>query len=82
MKTMVVRLPDALAADIEAESRKRNVSKSDVVRDRLAAKPTKAADPLADIRDVIGSVGGLPSDLSRNKKKYLKATGYGLKRPR
>lgn len=78
VKTMVVRLPDALAADIEAESRKRNVSKSDVVRDRLAAKPTPRPDPLADIADLIGSVKGLPSDLSRNKKKYLRA-GYGRK---
>lgn len=78
MKTMVVRLPDELAADIEAESRRRNVSKSDIVRDRLAAKPTPRPDPLAD---VIGSVDGLPADLSRNIKKYLRA-GYGRKRSR
>lgn len=81
MKTMVVRLPDELAADIEAESSKRNVSKSDVVRDRLASKQPTATDPLADIRDIIGSVDGLPSDLSSNIKTYLRA-GYGRKRAR
>jgi hypothetical protein len=49
---LTVRLPDALAAQIEA------------------------------IAHLVGSVKGLPADLSANKKKYLKATGYGLKRPR
>jgi hypothetical protein len=81
MKAMVVRLPDELAADIEAEARTRKVSKSDVVRDRLAGKPRAQPHPLADIADLIGSVKGLPSDLSRNKKKYLRA-GYGRNRSR
>jgi hypothetical protein len=80
MKSLTVRLPDTLVADIEAESRKRKVSKSDIVRARLiSAKPHSAS--LDDIADLIGSVTGLPADLSRNNKKYLKA-GYGLKRPR
>src|ERR1700682_2420506 len=35
MKTMTIRLPDALASEIEAESRQRKLSKSDVVRERL-----------------------------------------------
>jgi Arc/MetJ-type ribon-helix-helix transcriptional regulator len=35
MKTLTVRLPEALVAQIEAESRRRNLSKSDVVRERL-----------------------------------------------
>jgi Arc/MetJ-type ribon-helix-helix transcriptional regulator len=78
MKTLTVRLPDQLAAQIEAESRARNVSKSDIVRDRLVSAPNQQSDPLADIADLIGSVKGLPTDLSTNKKKYLKA-GYGRK---
>ena len=36
MKTLTVRLPEALVAEIEAESRGRNLSKSDVVRERLS----------------------------------------------
>jgi Arc/MetJ-type ribon-helix-helix transcriptional regulator len=35
MKTLTVRLPEALVAQIEAESRRRRLSKSDVVRERL-----------------------------------------------
>ena len=34
------------------------------------------------IADLIGSVDGLPADLSARKKSRLKATGYGRKRPR
>ena len=83
MRTMTVRVPDALAAEIEAESRTRGVSKSDVVRERLEAAANAAtASPLGDIADLVGSVHGLPSDLSSRKKEYLRATGYGRKRPR
>jgi hypothetical protein len=57
------------------------MSKSDVVRDRLASSEPRKATSLDDIAHLIGSVKGLPSDLSTNKKKYLKA-GYGLNRTR
>ena len=36
MKTLTVRLPEALVAEIEAESRDRKLPKSDVVRERLS----------------------------------------------
>jgi Arc/MetJ-type ribon-helix-helix transcriptional regulator len=85
MKTLTVRLPEPLAADIEAESRKRKVSKSDVVRERLElaaasrGRRPKSSDAIADL---IGSVDGLPADLSARRKWYLKASGYGRKRTR
>ncbi len=84
MKTLTVRLPEALAAQIEAESRRRRVSKSDVVRERLSLADSRRRVPasLEAIGNLIGSVDGLPADLSERKKKYLKATGYGQKRPR
>jgi hypothetical protein len=84
VKTLTVRLPDALVSQINAESRRRNISKSDVVRERLGAPATQAGSPatLDAIADLIGSVDGLPSDLSANTKKYLRLTGYGRKRPR
>lgn len=85
MKTLTVRLPDPLVAQIDAESRERNISKSDVVRERLqgGARPDRhRASPFHDIADLIGSVDGLPPDVSARKKDYLKATGYGRKRPR
>jgi Arc/MetJ-type ribon-helix-helix transcriptional regulator len=85
MKTMTVRLPEPLVAEIEAESRERKISKSDVVRERLQSNRNSQrhrSAPLAAIADLIGSVEGLPSDISARKKSYLKATGYGRKRTR
>ncbi len=85
MKTLTVRLPEALVAQIETESRRRKLSKSDVVRERLSRAPQshrRQPASLDAIADLIGSVDGLPSDLSAQKKKYLKTMGYGLKRAR
>ena len=85
MKTLTVRLPEALVAQIEAESRERNLSKSDVVRERLSRVPEgsrRLPPSLEAIADLIGSVSGLPPDLSARKKHYLKTTGYGRNRRR
>jgi Arc/MetJ-type ribon-helix-helix transcriptional regulator len=84
MKTLTIRLPDALISQIEVESRRRKLSKSDVVRERLTgdAAPSRQRHAALDaIADLIGSVDGPPTDLGASKKKYL-ATGYGRKRPR
>jgi len=74
MRTLTVRLPDLLVAEIEHESRSRRVSKSHVVRERLR-QPRRPAGKRGTMRemigDLIGSVSGLPADLSSNKKKYL-----------
>ncbi|MCK6449631.1 MAG: ribbon-helix-helix domain-containing protein [Alphaproteobacteria bacterium] len=85
MKTLTVRLPESLLAQIEAESRRRRVSKSDLVRERLTQtrKARRARSSLLDaIADIVGSVDRLPRDLSARTKKYLKSTGYGSKRAR
>ncbi len=85
MKTLTVRLPESLVSQIEAESRRRGLSKSDVVRERLgnpARNDQQRPASLEAIADLIGSVKGLPPDLSARTKHYLKATGYGRKRPR
>ena len=85
MKTLTVRLPESLIGEIEAESRGRKMSKSDIVRERLQGavgstrQPRAALDAIADL---IGSVDGLPADLSGQKKRYLRISGYGRKRPR
>jgi Arc/MetJ-type ribon-helix-helix transcriptional regulator len=85
MKTLTVRLPEPLVAEIESESRGRGISKSDVVRERLqrarvSTRPLQRS--LEAIADLIGSVDGLPVDLSANVKHYLRATDYGRKRTR
>jgi Arc/MetJ-type ribon-helix-helix transcriptional regulator len=85
MKTLTVRLPEALVAQIEAESRRRKLSKSDIVRERLTgAEGSRRRQPalLDAIADLVGSVNLLPRDLSARTKKYLKSTGYGDKRTR
>lgn len=86
MKTFTVRLPEVLASEIEAESRGRKLSKSDVIRERLSGavrSSRRRIAPLDAIADLIGSVDGLPADLSSRTKRYLiRSSGYGQKRSR
>ena len=84
MKTLTVRLLEPLIADIEAESRGRKISKSDLVCERLERPPRqrRRTGSLNAIADLIGSIDGLPADLTTRKKEYLRVTGYGQKRPR
>lgn len=84
MKTLTVKVPEPLAASIEAESRARHMSKSEVVRERLERAPIYPnTDPLASIRDLIGSVDDeLPADLSARVDHYLRRTGFGRNRSR
>jgi Arc/MetJ-type ribon-helix-helix transcriptional regulator len=72
MKTLTIRLPDALARRIEQESFTRRVSKSDIVRERLAALPPARRDhPLADILAEIdrSPITGRPRNAARDKKR-------------
>ena len=82
MKTLTVRLPEPLVADIEQEARDPNMAKSDVVPRRLERAPCKRrrGASLHAIADLLGSVEDLPSDLAGRKKEYLRKTRYGQKR--
>ncbi len=87
MKTLTVRLPEALASEIESESQAAGISKSDVVRRRLqGATPRRPprATFFDQATDLIGSVDDarMPKDLSARKKSYLKKQGYGKSRHR
>jgi hypothetical protein len=83
MKTINVRLPELLVAEIEAESRDRRISKSDVVRERLQrAAPHGVPPHMEQIADLVGSVEGLPADLSSRVDHYLRKTGFGRHRNR
>jgi Arc/MetJ-type ribon-helix-helix transcriptional regulator len=84
MKTLTVRLPEALAQEIEAESKARKISTSRVVRERLqrtVGTRQRRSAPLVAIADLIGSADWLPSDQSTRRKRHLEATNYGRKRP-
>lgn len=73
MKVLTVKLDDRSANRIARLAKERHTTKSEVVRQALERGLQSVEDPLADIRDLVGSMQG-PSDLSTNTK-YL--DGYG-----
>jgi hypothetical protein len=83
MKTLVLRIPDDLAKDLEAEAQRTHLTKSEVARRRLMAAGLQTEPSGMDlIADLIGTIEGGPADLSARKKDYLKSTGYGKSRHR
>ena len=73
MRTISLKLPDDLLAQLESEAKLRRVTKSRLVRDNLEkalSKPSRAAAPSCyDLaRDLAGSLKGLPEDLAENPK--------------
>ena len=85
MQTLVLRIPDDLARELEAEATKTCLTKSEVARRRLVAggsQVNEAAFGFDLISDLIGTVKGGPADMSARKKEYLKKTSYGKSRHR
>ena len=79
MVTVTVKLPPPLASHLAAEARQKRVSKSALIRDSLErryANGKKGARPslYERTKHLAGSVKGLPSDLSTNKK-YMQGFG-------
>ena len=75
MKTLTIRLPDALAKRLEQESLERRVSKSEIVRERLDHHATV---PLGEgnLREILeaswsGKVSGRPRQFRSPKKQQL-----------
>ena len=82
MKTLTLKLPDSLFAELAAEAGARNLSKSEVVRERLLRKPGAVAkcgtgSLWSRIEDLLIRNDSLPADLSTNK---LHLKGYGKSR--
>ncbi len=79
MKTLVLRIPDDLARELEAEAERTRLTKSEVARRRLVAGGSEGIPPggFDMIADLVGSVDGGLDDMSARKKEYLKKTGYG-----
>lgn len=90
MKTLVVKIPEALAAEIEAEAREKGMKKSDVVRRRLARRDDEGPRELTmwDLtRDIIEKAEREtpdtgPRDVSARKKYYLRKWGFGKNKRR
>lgn len=79
VKTLTLKLPDPLFAEIATDAKARNVSRSQVVRERLAYKSADANQKSlwSRMEDLVIESDSLPADLSSNKA-HLK--GYGKNR--
>jgi len=79
MQTISLKLPEALLAALEKESRLRRMNKSALVRAALerelaSAKARKKPSCYDLARDLAGSLQGLPKDIATNPK-YLQGFG-------
>jgi len=73
MTTISLKLPEGLASRLEAEARKRQTSKSQLLRDALMEKLLQRKENFTSCADLAGDLAGFfhgPRDLSTNKK-YL-----------
>jgi hypothetical protein len=83
MRTFTVKLPDSLFFEIAGQARARNISKSDVVRERLAGhgvcpRTRRRHTSLWDrMKDLVIDSREVPRDLSSNKKHLRR---YGQSR--
>ena len=78
MKTLTLKLPEVLEANLKIFSRKMGQSRSEIVRRALlhyiSHDDISQSGPFLDLsRDLVGSIDG-PSDLSSNKVTF---EGYG-----
>jgi hypothetical protein len=79
MRTISVKLPDDLFAQLVSEAKTRRMTKSQLVRERLGTglheRPPAGALSCYDLaRDLAGTVKGLPKDLADNPK-YMERFG-------
>ncbi len=80
VKTLTIKVPDSLFAEITSAAKTRKVSKSEIVRERLSVQPATEGANKASLwsrmEDLVIQTDSLPEDLSSNKA-HLK--GYGEK---
>jgi hypothetical protein len=79
MRTISLKLPDALLVELESEAKARRITKSALVRESLERalrqQRSEGAVSCYDLaRDLAGTVRGLPKDLAENPK-YMKGFG-------
>jgi Arc/MetJ-type ribon-helix-helix transcriptional regulator len=71
MKTLTVKLPEPLFAQIASHAKARNVSKSEIVRERLmqdrSSRPRAKATLWDRMEDLVIPSDSLPRDLAANK---------------
>jgi hypothetical protein len=78
MQTISLKLPDQLLAELNKTAKARRVTKSQLVRESLEKtlrpQPKGEISVLDLVRDLAGSVKGLPTDLLDNPK-YMEGFG-------
>jgi hypothetical protein len=80
MRTISLKVPDDLLAQLDREAKARRVTKSWLVRDSLE-KALRKQSPAGAVscydlaRDLAGIVKGLPEDLADNPK-YMEGFGH------
>jgi hypothetical protein len=75
MESMSIKLPRALSAKVSRLAKRRNVSRTEIVRDALEAyAASESAAAGSAVSDLKGCVKGLPRDLSTNPRHL---EGYG-----
>jgi Arc/MetJ-type ribon-helix-helix transcriptional regulator len=75
-----IRLPAPLLAELDRRARRRRRPRADVIRAALSAYvalPDGALEdhPAERVRDLLGSVSGLPADLATHADRYLADLG-------
>jgi len=82
MRTMTIKVPEPVFAEIATAAKLRKVSKSEIVRERLVGGGSGDAPAPASLwsrmEDLVLKDDRLPADLSSNKKHMA---NYGKKRP-
>ena len=79
LRTVTVKLHDRLLSEIEAVARSRRVSRSEVVRERLAQTELPKGSVWDRMQDLVIDEDHAPADLASNKARLR---GYGRPRPR
>ena len=78
MRTISLKLPEDLVADLQREAKARRVTMSALMRESLEAALRRSARRAASCydlaRDLAGTVKGLPRDLASNPKNM---EGFG-----
>ena len=67
MKTLTVKLPDPLFAEIASAAKARRMSKSSIVRERLTRAAVSENSLWSRMEDLVIGRDSLPIDLSSNK---------------
>lgn len=68
VKTLTVKVPELLFAEIESAARTRKVTKSEIVRERLERSETGRMSLWSRMEDLVIHDESLPTDLGTNKE--------------